>query len=159
MVSDAIEPGLASIPLAFDEFYRQCWDRMVRTATLMVGRPAVAEELVQEAFLKVQPRYAALDAPAAYLRTVVLNRCRNHLRRTSLERARTPAPALEVHDPELDATWQELQRLTPRKRAAIVLRFYEDLPIEQVASALGCRPGTASSLIHRALDDLREVLS
>jgi RNA polymerase sigma-70 factor (ECF subfamily) len=89
----------------------------------------------------------------------VVNRCRNHLRRASLERRLRPEPPLAVTGPELDETWQQLRRLTPRRRAAIVLRFYADLRVDEVAEVLGCRPGTAASLIHRGLADLREVLS
>jgi DNA-directed RNA polymerase specialized sigma24 family protein len=89
----------------------------------------------------------------------VVNRCRNHARRLSLERRHRPETPLEVTGPELDETWQQLRRLTPRRRAAIVLRFYADLRVDEVAATLGCRPGTAASLIHRGLADLREVLS
>lgn len=94
------------------------------------------------------------------MRAGVVNGCRSYLRRVSLERRhRLEAPPLEVTGPELDETWQQLRRLTPRRRAAIVLRFYADLRVDEVAKILGCRPGTAASLIHRGLADLREVLS
>ena len=132
---------------------------MVRLATLLVDRPAVAEELVQDAFVRVERAYDRLDAPLPYLRAAVVNACRSHIRRRSLERRHADDPVLEVDGPELDETWEHLRRLTPRKRAAIVLRFYADLRVEDVAAALGCRTGTAASLIHRGLADLREVLS
>jgi RNA polymerase sigma factor (sigma-70 family) len=113
---------------------------------------------VQDAFLKVQPRFAQLDAPAAYLRAAVVNRCRNHLRRLSLERARATGAPLLVEDPAVDETWQQLRRLTPRKRAAIVLRFYEDLPDARIAELLDCREATVRSAIHRGLAKLREEI-
>ena len=60
--------------------------------------------------------------------------------------------------PEFDETWAALDRIPARRRAALVLRYYEDLPVRGVAAALGCRPGTAKSLIHRGLQSLKEVL-
>lgn len=159
MVIEGAGSRSAAPAAGFEELYRTHWDPMVRLATLLVDRPAVAEELVQEAFVRVERAYDRLDAPLAYLRVAVVNRCRNHLRRVSLERRHRPEPPLAVTGPELDETWQQLRRLTPRRRAAIVLRFYADLRVDEVAEVLGCRPGTAASLIHRGLADLREVLS
>jgi DNA-directed RNA polymerase specialized sigma24 family protein len=59
---------------------------------------------------------------------------------------------------ELDETWAALWQLPSRQRAALVLRFYEDLTVPQVATALHCRLGTAKSLISRGLAALKEVL-
>jgi RNA polymerase sigma factor (sigma-70 family) len=159
MVSQGARSRGAAPAAGFEELYRTHWDPMVRLATLLVDRPAVAEELVQEAFVRVERAYDRLDAPVAYLRAAVVNRCRSYLRRVSLERRHRLETPLEVTGPELDETWQQLRRLTPRRRAAIVLRYYADLRIDEVAEILGCRPGTAASLIHRGLADLREVLS
>jgi RNA polymerase sigma factor (sigma-70 family) len=63
-----------------------------------------------------------------------------------------------VDAPELDELWTVLAGLAPRRRAAVVLRYYEDLPVTEIARLLDCRPGTVSSLLHRGLADLREVL-
>ena len=60
--------------------------------------------------------------------------------------------------PELDETWDVLRRLPPRQRAAVVLRFYEDLSEAAIAELLGCRPGTVKSLIHRGLAKVEEAL-
>jgi RNA polymerase sigma factor (sigma-70 family) len=159
MVSQGARSRVAAPGAGFEELYQAYWDPMVRLATLLVDRPAVAEELVQEAFVRVERAYDRLDAPVAYLRAAVVNRCRSYLRRASLERRHQLEAPLEVTGPELDETWQQLRRLTSRRRAAIVLRFYADLRVDEVAEILGCRPGTAASLIHRGLADLREVLS
>jgi RNA polymerase sigma factor (sigma-70 family) len=128
-------------------------------ATVLTSDRAVAEELVQEAFLEVMQRWDRVDNPAGYLRTVVVNRCRNHQRGMGVRRRNVPpAPPLTVDAPELDEMWAALAQLRPRRRTALVLRFYEDLPIDEIARLLDCRPGTVSSLLHRGLADLRKVL-
>jgi RNA polymerase sigma factor (sigma-70 family) len=125
----------------------------------LTSERAVAEELVQEAFLEIVRHWDHLDNPESYLRTAVVNRCRNHHRRLGVGRRRTPPPPpLTVDAPELDEVWQVLAGLSPRRRTALVLRYYEDLSINEIARLLHCRPGTVSSLLHRGLTDLRKVL-
>lgn len=132
----------------------------VRLATMLVGDRAVAEEIVQDALFELSRRWYDLDNPAAFLRTVLVNRCRNHRRHLGVVRRHAPPPPPPYTDaPELDELWQVLTGLAPRRRAALVLRYYEDLPIAEIARLLGCRPGTVSSLLHRGLADLRKVLS
>jgi RNA polymerase sigma factor (sigma-70 family) len=144
---------------SLDELFRSRWGPSVRLATVLTSDRAVAEELVQEAFLEVMQRWDGVDNPEGYLRTVVVNRCRNHQRRMGVTRRRTPPPPpLTVDAPELDGVWTALARLQPRRRTALVLRYYEDLPIDEIARLLECRPGTVSSLLHRGLADLRKVL-
>jgi RNA polymerase sigma-70 factor (sigma-E family) len=142
-----------------EELYRQRREPSVRLAAFLVGDIAVAEEIVQDAFLQVARRWARLDNPAGYLRTAVVNGCRSHVRRLALiRRSPLPKPRLHVEAPEHDDLWAVLARLPERRRAAIVLRYYEDLPVIEIARVLGCRPGTVASLLHRGLADLRKVL-
>lgn len=144
---------------AVDELFRARWGPSVRLATALTGDPSVAEELVQDAFLEVSRRWEEVDNPAGFLRTVLVNRCRNHRRRLGVgRRHQPPPPRLTVEDPDLDETWQLLAALPERRRAALVLRYYEDLPIADIAALLGCRPGAVASLLHRGLGDLRKVL-
>jgi RNA polymerase sigma-70 factor (sigma-E family) len=149
------EPPLA--PLRFEDFYRAQYEPMLRLAYLLTGSRAAAEDLVQDAFVRVQPRYLALDAPAAYLRRTVTNACYSWHRRRQREQAYQPAAADELA-PEHDEMWDALAKLAPRRRAALVMRYYLDLSEAEIAVALGCRPGTVKSLTHRGLADLREVL-
>ena len=143
-----------------DALFRARWAPSVRLAAVLLGDVAVAEEVVQEAFVQVSRRWDVLDNPAGYLRTAVVNGCRNHRRRLGTIRRRTPAPLpLTVDAPELDELWAVLARLPARRRAALVLRYYEDLPVTEIARLLDCRPGTVSSLLHRGLADLRKVLA
>jgi len=138
--------------------YRRQGEAMVRLARLLTGSNAVAEEVVQEAFLKMHQRSVAPDNPEGYLRTTVANLSKSHLRRLRLER-RLPVPdRLTFDDPEIDETWEAVCRLPLRQRAALALRFYNDLSESEIARVLGCRPGTVKSSLSRGLSRLREEL-
>lgn len=141
-----------------ETLYREDRARLVRLAYLLTGSTAIAEELVQEAFLATWNRLEAADAPAAYVRAAVVNLARRHHRRRRLEERRAPLPPGPHLDPEVDETWQALWQLGDRQRTALVLRFYEDLDVAGVAAAMDCRLGTAKSLIHRGVESLRELL-
>jgi len=137
---------------------------LVRLAHVICGSNGVAEEIVQEAFLRVRARWDTIESPGGYLRTTVVNLARGYLRRHELEMrhasASTPTPATtRTGDPEVDETWAAVCRLPERQRAALALRFYEDLPLVEIAEVLGCRLGTVKSNIHRGLATLRKELS
>jgi RNA polymerase sigma factor (sigma-70 family) len=107
-----------------DELFRSRWGPSVRLATALTGNRTVAEEMVQEAFLEVSKRWTDIDNHGGYLRTVLVNRCRNHHRRVELGRRRVPPPPpLAVDEPELDEMWTALAGLSPRRRTALVLRY------------------------------------
>lgn len=141
-----------------DLFERRYAD-MVRVATLMVGANAVAEELVQDAFVRVQRNWGRIERdPDGYLYRAVTNACRSHLRRRRVERAFRPDPRPLEELPEPDGVLPHLARLSPRRRVALVLRYYVDLPDDEIAAVLECRPATVRSLVHRGLEQLREVI-
>jgi RNA polymerase sigma-70 factor (sigma-E family) len=137
-----------------------------RLAYLLTGDRALAEDLVHEAFVRMFGRFRDLrnpDAFGAYLRTTVVNLARSHFRRRRVERTylerqgRGPEPP----PPDVDGReelWQALRRLRPRQRAAIVLRYYEDLTEAETAEILGCAVGTVKSLVSRGIDHLRGEL-
>jgi len=144
---------------AVEDLFRARWGPSVRLAAALTGDRGVAEELVQDAFLEVTRRWDTIENPEGFLRTVLVNRCRNHHRRVSVGRRRQPPPPrLTVDDPGLDELWQVIAGLPERRRAALVLRYYEDLPVGDIARLLDCQSSTVSSLLHRGLADLREVL-
>jgi RNA polymerase sigma factor (sigma-70 family) len=152
----------AAPALDFESFYRSRWAGAVRVARLLVGREAIAEEVAQDVFLGMRRRWDAITTPDAYLRRSLVNRSHNALRRATREVPDTDAVARtagEVAPPEVDELWQHVLALPDRHRAALVLRFYEDLSEAAIADALGCRPGTVKSLLHRGLAKLREQLA
>jgi RNA polymerase sigma factor (sigma-70 family) len=74
-------------------------------------------------------------------------------------RAREPRSADRVEPPEIDETWDLLATPPRDQRVALVLRYYEDLPVDEIARVTGCRPATARTRIHRALAKLREEMT
>jgi RNA polymerase sigma-70 factor (sigma-E family) len=140
----------------------------VRLAYLLTGDRALAEDLVQDAFVRLAGRLVHLrdqSAFPAYLRRTVVNLANSHYRRKRVERAYLKREQRAVQpDPQLDDVgqreylWAALQRLSGRQRAAIVLRFYEDLSEQRVAEILRCRPGTVKSLVSRGLETLRQEI-
>lgn len=150
------------------DLYQQHVGGAVALARLLTGDAQMAEDLAHEGFVRVAGRLAYLrhpDAFDAYLRRTVVNLCRAHFRRLRVEREwlRRQRPTQEIEDSdddlaERDAIWRALQRLPYRQRAAVVLRYYEDLSVEQTGEVLKCSTRAANSLLARALAALRESL-
>jgi RNA polymerase sigma-70 factor (sigma-E family) len=133
---------------------------MVRLAHVITGSNEVAEEIVQEAFMRLHRRWADVENPPAFLRTVVTNLCRTEVRRSRLTLGRAQRTVdTTMGEPDLDETWAAVCRLPFRQRAVVALRYYGDLPEAEIASILGCRIGTVKSARHRAMTRLREEIS
>jgi RNA polymerase sigma-70 factor (sigma-E family) len=153
----------------FAAFVRTQTDALLKTAYLLTRNGPDAEELVQDTLVWLYPRWLQVEAAEhqlAYVRKAVVNRFLAGQRRMSStevhldesyevysERSATQDQTDEVD--ERMAIWRELGALSERQRAAIVLRFFHDLPDDEVAAALDCRVGTVRSLISRALVALR----
>jgi RNA polymerase sigma-70 factor (sigma-E family) len=165
-VGDHVADGASADRLGV--LYEEHAPDALRLAWLLTGDRAVAQDLVQDAFVKMAGRLHHLrrqEAFGAYLRVTVVNLARMRGRRLKVERdylARHQADLREQHrDPDVadaESLREALDRLPFRQRAAIVLRFYEDLPDEATAQVLGCRQTTVRSLIHRGLGTLRSEL-
>lgn len=147
------------------ELYRRHLPAAVALAYLLTGSFPAAEDLAQEAFLRVAGRLLRDDAAfPAYLRRTIINLWKNDLRRRGQEDAyiaRQGSRREEFAIVDLATTAAvraALLRLNPRQRAAIVLRYYEDLPEREISALLRCRPGTVKSLLSRAIDSLRAHL-
>jgi RNA polymerase sigma-70 factor (sigma-E family) len=153
------------------ELYLRYADGATRLAYLLTGDRQVAEDIVQDAFVKLAGRLAHLRDPNAfdaYLRRTVVNLSRSYWRRLKVERSylkreqgaiggeAISAPS-SLEDREL--LWTAMGRLSDRQRAAIVLRFYEDLSEADAAEILRCRPGTVKSLVSRGLEAMRQEIT
>ncbi|MBI4261702.1 MAG: SigE family RNA polymerase sigma factor [Actinobacteria bacterium] len=152
------------------ELYRAHAPDALRLAYLVTGNAAVAEDLVQEAFVRLYGRFRDLRNPGAfpwYLRRTVVNLARSHFRRERVARAYVrregAMPWAGGGDPaqgaDRDEMWRALLELPERQRTAIVLRYYEDLTEAQTAEVMGCPVGTVKSLVFRGLARLRVGLS
>jgi RNA polymerase sigma-70 factor (sigma-E family) len=143
----------------FERLYVAMYDRLVRLARLTSADTVPAEEIVQDAFLQLYRRWAHIRQPAAYLRLAVMNGCRGWGRRRAVARRPLPPRPVElVLDGDALAVREALRVLSPRQRAAVVLRYFEDLPEAEIARLLNCRPGTVKSLLARSLPKLRGAL-
>jgi RNA polymerase sigma factor (sigma-70 family) len=147
---------------SFAEIYESHYDPMIRLAYLTTASLPAAEDIVQDAFADLYRNLSRVDDPARWLHRVVVNRSTSWLRRLIVARRfagrgqhRLDHPPPDPHD---IAVRQALARLRPRYRAAVFLRFYLDMSEVDIAEALGCKPGTVKSLLHRALAVLREHL-
>lgn len=159
--------GLAARDVrAFAPFVRAYTPTLLRTAYLLTGNRAAAEDLVQETLVHLYPKWdkvAAADAPLAYVRRSMANNFVNGTRRASSRELPLEAvpDSQDQRDEvtrivERDALWGLLRTLPDRQRTALVMRFFHDLPDEEIAVALGCRLGTVRSLISRGLAALRD---
>lgn len=150
----------------FLEFFAGEFWPLRRVGFLLTGDWDEAEELAQEAMARtyaVWPRVGGYQRPAAYARKVLVNRHRSLLRRAVVETRHLVATRpQDRHGPDFGGDdlilWQALQRLPSRQRAAIVLRYYLDLPEAEVARLLGVPAGTVKSWTHRGLARLRDRL-
>lgn len=147
--------------LSFDELYAAHAPDARRVAYLLVGDRSVAEDLTQEAFVRVLGRFADLRNPDAfrtYVMRTVVSLGKNHFRRRSVERKHaTPGRAEPVTSHERDVDlFDALRKLPERQRAAVVLRYCEDLSGQQTADILGTSPKAVKSLVTRGLAALRE---
>ncbi|MBD3914071.1 SigE family RNA polymerase sigma factor [Nocardioides hwasunensis] len=141
---------------------------LYRTAYLLAGDHAGAEDLLQNAFAKLYLSWDRIRDPQAldgYVRRVMVNENNSLWRRAwkRREHATDPTsgtlPETSTHDDYDDGTggalWSFVQTLSPKQRAVIVLRYYEQLSEAEIADVLGISPGTVKSQASRALAALR----
>ena len=155
--------------VGFAGFVREHTPALLRTAYLLTGNAQQAEELVQDTLVRLYPKWDRVegaDVPLAYVRRSLTNGYINQ-RRGASRREYAYEDVPERVDPydavgqlaDRDEIWAGLRDLPDRQRAALVLRFFEDLTDEQSAAALGCRVGTVRSLISRGLATLRDQMT
>jgi len=154
---------------SFAEQYRAESASVARLAYLLTGDRHLAEDLMQEAFLRVgsRLRHVSPETFGPYVRRTVVNLVRSHFRRAAVQRKHAAAIEMDQGirrqsteaggtDAETrDELWQMLQRLPVRQREAIVCRYYLDLSESQTADTLGMSIGTVKSSTSRGLAALR----
>jgi RNA polymerase sigma-70 factor (sigma-E family) len=158
----AIEPVVAvTVPHAeFEAFFAATRRDMERLAYLLNGSATSAEEAVQDAYVRVYRRWLHIDDPGPYLRRAVVNACTSaHRRRAVARRWQAAVATADSYLDQPDELFDALRRLPARRRAVIVLRFYERLELHEIADALDVSTGTVKSTLHRALAQLKGQLS
>jgi RNA polymerase sigma-70 factor (sigma-E family) len=154
--------------LAETDLFREHHLQLVRMAMVMVGDQATAEDVVQDAFERLHRRWPRLREPVdslAYVRASVLNGCRSVHRRAAVARKHAPqlAPTGVAVGPE-NAAADRSQMLTamrllpPRQREVLVLRYYVDLDVAEIASTLRIAPSAVRSNCTRGLAALGRTL-
>lgn len=148
---------------AFTEFVGKHQPGLLRTAYLLTGDHASAEDLLQTALLKTYTHWHRVEEPAAYTRRVLVTTHTSWLRRlSSTERPMRELPDRPVepepYEDRKDVMFRALRTLPPRMRAAVVLRYYEDLSEAGTARLMGCSVGTVKTQTSRGLARLREQL-
>ena len=154
---------------SLDELYERHVAGAIRLATLLTGDPSTAEDLAHEGFIRTAGRFRHLRTPGsfdAYLKRTVVNLSRQRFRRQRLEREAAqregdvePVAQAAYSTEDRDVVWSAILRLPFRQRAAIVLRYYEDLSEDQTATVLRCSARAANSLVSRAMTTLRRDLA
>ena len=149
------------------ELYERSAPAGYRLAFLLTGDRTLAEDLVQEAFVRFVGRLDHLRQPEAfdaYLRRTIVNLSKNARRRRAVERSYLERRTAELHqvyeDPDIaafESMRTALMALPERQRQALVLRYYEDLPESEIAELLRCRRPTVRTLVARGLEGLRKV--
>lgn len=172
----SVHPEEATAPVyatdrrtALSDLYRREYRSLVRLACLLVDQVEVAEELVQEAFVRLDRNWDKVHDEAArpaYLRSIVMNLARSSLRRRLVARRHQPKPAPDAPPAEDGAVLAEdhrevvaaLRTLPARQRECVVLRFYQDCTEAEIAQTLGISPGSVKTHLHRAMRTLSDRL-
>jgi len=170
---------IASVPLddasgrdaasALEVLFRTEQRDLLRLATLLLGDRGAAEEVVQDAFVKLHVSWRRLrdpDRAAAWLRSAVLNGARSQLRRRSVRRRHHEVDVRSAASAEAGALAGDeqarmlaaLRQLPARQREALVLRYYVDLSEAEIADAMGVSAGSVKTHAHRGLAALATIL-
>jgi RNA polymerase sigma-70 factor (ECF subfamily) len=147
----------------FESFFAQHYGSTLRSISLAIGDASRAEDLTQEAFARAFRRWSSvskLERPVAWVYVVALNAERKRWRRD--QKASAPADQADGALTDLAGgvlrtivVREALEKLPPRQRCAIVLRYLADLTVADVAEVMGCAEGTVKATLHQALRNLR----
>jgi RNA polymerase sigma-70 factor (sigma-E family) len=157
--------------VTFEEFISARLGALIRYATVVTWDAHLAEDITQDVLVRARARWgriSRLDAPELYVKRMVVNEFLSWRRRRAattvplsgeeLARVGPAGPDRMAELDERDVVLRLIATLPPKQRAAIALRYYEDLTDEEIADILGCRAVTVRSHISRALATLRSAL-
>lgn len=169
-----VHAAASTVPVArasegdFEALYRDHRLAVLKLAYVLSGSWQVAEEVTQEAFLRLLDRWERelIANPAGWVRTVAANLARSRLRRLSAEvravarlRGQRREPAtLDTGGVEAEAFWIQVRALPVRQAEAVALHYLEDRPVAEVADLMGIAEGTAKALLHQARRRLADLL-
>ena len=151
--------------VSFGDYVRARGGALLRAAQALTGNHADAEDLVQATLVKTYQSWNNITDPAAldtYVRRIMVNTHISGWRRRRIDEYPTDElPDSPAHDHTYDSDLHELvqravDRLPRRMRAAVMLRYYDDMSEPEVAAALGVTVGTVKSTVARAVAKLRE---
>jgi RNA polymerase sigma-70 factor (sigma-E family) len=159
---ESVSATRADDPPDYSVFFRREYPSVLRTVYLVVGDAGRAEELTQEAFIQLLRHWrkiATYDRPDAWVRRVAIRLAARHARRERLRSLleRRSAFAPEENESAIDLAGA-LRKLSAGQRTAIVLHYYEDQPVDQVALVMECSQNTVKSHLHRGRMALRTLL-
>lgn len=134
----------------FEAFHASARPGLLRLAHLLTGSPVLGEELVQDTLLAVHRNWSTIDDALAYAHRTLVNQVRSSQRRSIRERAFLARHIVEAvtGEPNVDQTWALIKRLKPEQRTVVLLRFYADYSLNQIADELNIPLGPAG-LSHR----------
>ncbi len=143
---------------SFDAFFGDRFAELSRLAFLLTGSSGVADEIAQDACEQVLRRWDDITHPRAYARAAVVNGARawGGARAAS---ATSRNPSMPAVDADVIGVRTVLADLPPDQREVLVLRFYADLKVDDIATELGMPAGTVKSHIHRGLARMHKELS
>jgi RNA polymerase sigma-70 factor (ECF subfamily) len=150
-----------------EEFCGRLWPRLAASMAYLTGDAGAGEDIAQEAMTRAWARWgrvSQLDSPEAWTYRVAVNLARSRHRRKQAEqralaRVGEPTVTVAVETADAIAVRGAVAALPERMRAALVLRYFADLPVDEVAEILDCAPGTVKSLTSQAIDRLRTTIT
>jgi RNA polymerase sigma-70 factor (ECF subfamily) len=167
--TDALGAGAFDRVSSFQRLCDEHLDGSYRLARVILGNSAEAEDAVHDAVVTAWTKYSSLRDPArfeAWFHRIVVNTCRNRLKQTGrgrelpLESAKVPvAPDAIGAVHERERMSRAFGALEPDHRVVLALRYYRDLPVDEIASLTGVRSGTVKSRLHRAQQRMRAILT
>lgn len=143
----------------FEDVYSRELDHLVKVATFMLGTQSLAEEAVHDGFIKLHNNWFEVNNPGGFVRTAVVNRCKDLMRRNNVSNKKmrilkNSVPSSDENHYLIDA----LAKLEPKRRAIVVLKYYGSYTIREIAEMLALAEGTVRSNLNRGLAELKGEL-